>query len=229
LQKEYRSKITSAIGYLTTAVETNSNLENQLKENKDKLIKISRGQDDIAKEIPNASDQKTNEKIEQLKQLLDKWNQCTLKRNELKEQYRQEIQNLDLSPVLMSEKVDINKIKELVGKPLNEIEEKLKETFVIQETLLSEITTVNQKFLQLKSSDRTTLQRDQAIHSLNQTCEKFKDIHRRLSEGLKFYDELISEFIAPLKQEVNNFVVARETERDILLADLGTNIGKNWN
>merc|ERR1711902_485778 len=68
--------------------------------------------------------------------------------------------------------------------------------------------------------------REEMIHVLNESCVKYKDAERHLKEGLKFYQDLMADYILPLKDEIDNFCAARESERDLLLADLGQNVQK---
>merc|ERR1712013_583208 len=95
-----------------------------------------------------------------------------------------------------------------------------------QSECLEKIGTQNEVFVASKESDAAQTEREQMLHVLNETCVKYKDNERHLKEGLKFYQDLMADYVLPLKDEIDNFCAARESERDLLLADLGQNVQK---
>merc|ERR1719295_1128755 len=95
-----------------------------------------------------------------------------------------------------------------------------------QAECLEKISTQNELFVGSKQNDPKQAEREQMIHVLNESCVKFKDAERHLKEGLKFYSDLMADYILPLKDEIDNFCAARESERDFMMADLQTNVQK---
>merc|ERR1719356_1202856 len=110
--------------------------------------------------------------------------------------------------------------------PLKSIQAKIEEGITKQQECLDKISTQNEVFVGSKQNDPKQTQREEMIHVLNESCVKFKDAERHLKEGLKFYSDLMADYILPLKDEIDNYCVARESERDLLLADLGQNVQK---
>jgi len=47
-----------------------------------------------------------------------------------------------------------------------------------------------------------------------------------LKDGLKFYTDLMTDYIIPLKSVVDDFVLARENERDLNFPELKTKVTK---
>merc|ERR1719295_2530503 len=95
-----------------------------------------------------------------------------------------------------------------------------------QAECLERISTQNELFCGSKDNDPKQAEREQMIHALNESVGKFKEAERHLKEGLKFYSDLMADYILPLKDEIDNFCAARESERDFMMADLQTNVQK---
>jgi len=117
-------------------------------------------------------------------------------------------------------------LKAATTEALKEIEDKIKETYKNQETLVDSILTANEDFVKSKGSDASQIQRENLIHTLNQSCEKFNKCKTHLKDGLKFYTDLMADYVTRLQTTVDDFVMARESERDMNLADLNTNVAK---
>eukprot|EP00486_Rosalina_sp_Unknown_P010445 CAMPEP_0201592336 /NCGR_PEP_ID=MMETSP0190_2-20130828/190258_1 /ASSEMBLY_ACC=CAM_ASM_000263 /TAXON_ID=37353 /ORGANISM="Rosalina sp." /LENGTH=766 /DNA_ID=CAMNT_0048051059 /DNA_START=781 /DNA_END=3081 /DNA_ORIENTATION=- len=135
--------------------------------------------------------------------------------------------NLDLAQLFMqNQTASVDTIKNLAKTSLNELTKQVDAGIKEQQEILEKISTQNELFVASKQNDPKQTQREQMIHVLNETCVKFKDNERHLKEGLKFYSDLMADYILPLKDEIDNYCAARESERDLLLADLGQNIAK---
>merc|ERR1712087_495495 len=120
----------------------------------------------------------------------------------------------------------VETIKNLAKKDINEITKKIDAGIKRQSECLEKISTQNELFVATKQNNPAQSQREQMIHVLNETVVKFKDAERHLKEGLKFYSDLMADYVLPLKDEIDNFCASRQMERDLLLADLGENVQK---
>merc|ERR1712176_452337 len=133
----------------------------------------------------------------------------------------------DVSQLFMANQdASVETIKNLAKQPLKKITEQIDAGFVAQSECLEKTSTQNELFVATKQNNPAQAQREQIIHVLNETVVKFKDAERHIKEGLKFYSDLMADYILPLKDEVDNFCASREMERDLLLADLGQNVQK---
>ena len=227
LQKEYRQQIDVIANHLTTAIETNSKIEKSIKENETQMTAFDKSKEELADELPNVDEIKDNEEAEQLKVFLDELSEIISKRDQLKQDYEQEVNNLDLAQLFMqNQSASVDTIKNLAKASLNELTKQIDDGIKSQQETLEKISTQNELFVASKQNDPKQTQREQMIHVLNETCVKFKDNERHLKEGLKFYSDLMADYILPLKDEIDNYCAARESERDLLLADLGQNIAK---
>jgi len=110
--------------------------------------------------------------------------------------------------------------------PLQEIEEKLNKTYTTQNELFDRIIEANEEFVKEKGSNQAQTRKENFIHNLNQATERFNRCKMHLKDGLKFYTDLMTDYITPLQSSVNDYVLARENERDLSLADLKTNVAK---
>eukprot|EP01083_Nonionella_stella_P024477 67551_1 len=227
LQKEYRAQIDVIANHLTTAIETNSKIEKSLKDNETKFITLDKERQELGNELPNVDEVKNNEEAEQLKLFLDELSSIIGKRDELKADYEKEVNNLDLAQLFMqNKKKSVDEVKNLAKQSLTELTKQIEEGIAAQQECLEKISTQNELFVAAKENNPAQTQREQMIHVLNETCVKFKDAERHLTEGLKFYSDLMADYVFPLKEEIDNYCVAREAERDLLLADLGQNVQK---
>ena len=227
LQKEYRKQIETIAGHLTTAIETNSKIEKSLKDNELTFTAFDREREELAADLPNVDEIKDSEEAEQLKVFLDELSGIIGERDKLKEEYEGEVNNLDLAQLFMANQEASNDtVANMAKMPLVEIEKKIEEGIKAQIECLEKISTQNELFVGSKENDPKQTQREEMIHVLNESYNKFKDAERHLKEGLKFYSDLMADYILPLKDEIDNFCAARESERDFMLADLQTNIQK---
>jgi len=227
LQKEYRQQIETIAGHLTTAIETNSKIEASLKENELTFTAFDREREELASDLPNVDEVKDSEEAEQLKVFLDELSGIIAERDQLRENYESEVNNLDLAKLFMTNQEESNDtVANLAKMPLKEIEKKIEDGIKQQAECLEKIATQNELFVGSKENNPKQAEREQMIHVLNESCVKFKDAERHLKEGLKFYSDLMADYILPLKDEIDNFVAARESERDFMLADLQTNVQK---
>jgi len=192
-----------------------------------KFAIFEKSREALAGELPNVDEAKDNAEAEQLKALLDELSGIIARRDELKEEYASEVAKMDLAQLCMSNaEASAETVKNLARMGLKEVETGIEEGVAAQEACLEKISTQNELFVASKESDAAQTQREQMLHVLNETCVKFKDNERHLKEGLKFYQDLMADYVLPLKDEIDNFCVARESERDLLLADLGQNVQK---
>eukprot|EP00484_Ammonia_sp_Unknown_P001069 CAMPEP_0197022860 /NCGR_PEP_ID=MMETSP1384-20130603/3661_1 /TAXON_ID=29189 /ORGANISM="Ammonia sp." /LENGTH=893 /DNA_ID=CAMNT_0042450971 /DNA_START=21 /DNA_END=2702 /DNA_ORIENTATION=+ len=227
LQREYRQQISTIESHLTTAATTNSKIEKSMQDNETQFVEFDKSREELAEQLPNVDEVKNNEEAEQLKAFLDELSQLIAKRDELRNEYETEVNNLDLSQLFMQNpSATVDTIKNLAKQSLTELTKQIDDGVIQQAEVLEKISTQNELFVASKQSDPKQTQREQIIHVLNETCVKFKDCERHLKEGLKFYSDLMADYILPLKEEIDNYCAARESERDLLLADLGQNVAK---
>jgi len=227
LQKEYRSQIDVIANHLTTALETNSKIEKSLKEHGNKFIEFDKTRDEIANSLPNVDAVIDNEEAEQLKTFLDELSEIIDQRDALKNDFEKEVEGMDVSQLFMSNQdASVETIKNLAKQSLTELTKKIDAGIKQQTECLEKISTQNELFVAAKQNNSAQSQREQMIHVLNETVVKFKDAERHLKEGLKFYSDLMADYVLPLKDEIDNFCASRQMERDLLLADLGENVQK---
>eukprot|EP01083_Nonionella_stella_P216726 778715_1 len=227
LQKEYRQQIDVIANHLTTAMETNTKIEKSMKEHETKFVELDKERDELATALPSVDEIKDNEEADQLRVFLDELSEIIAKRDQLKEDYEKEVNNLDVSQLFMqNQSATVETIKSMAQKSLTELTKQIEDGTKQQTECLEKISNQNELFVGSKQNDPKQTQREQMIHILNETCVKFKDNERHLKEGLKFYQDLMADYLLPSKDEIDNYCAAREAERDLLLADLGQNIQK---
>jgi len=95
-----------------------------------------------------------------------------------------------------------------------------------QKTLLEQINAANEEFVKTRSTDAVSKQREAVLQTINVAVDQYNKLTANLNEGLKFYGDLMRDYVAPLKQTVSDFVFAREQERKLLLEQLQADAAK---
>ncbi|ETO33705.1 hypothetical protein RFI_03398 [Reticulomyxa filosa] len=199
LNTKYREDLKKITEFLTDAANSNSKLEKQIEEGTESFRDLEKTREVLSKELPKPSDeQKENVSVDKLKGLLDELSACIAQRDEFKQEYANQAENMDASNLHIQD----------------------------SRKLLGAITKANEEFVKSKGSDPSQINRENFIHGLNQSCEKYNKIKSALKDGLKFYSDLMQDYITVLQTTVNDYVLARESERDINLAELNTNVAK---
>ena len=147
INKKYREEAGKIFSYLQQAIESNSKLEKSLKDDKEKFANLQRSREDLAGDLPAMDENnKTNPAADKLKELLDKLSGIIAKREELKEEYRKKVDEIDLTGALVSGSGDYETVTAQIKQPLDEIETQLKKGFDEQQEVINQITAANDDF-----------------------------------------------------------------------------------
>jgi programmed cell death 6-interacting protein len=94
-----------------------------------------------------------------------------------------------------------------------------------QRDLLEQITRGHEAFQRTRSSNPALAARENVLQSLNNGVNMFNKLFSHSQEGLKFYVDLISRKIEPVKGNVTDFLMARSMEKQMILEQLTNQLG----
>ena len=101
----------------------------------------------------------------------------------------------------------------------NEIKSKINQLKAQQLETLQKVRTADRDFEQYTQSIRMSSDRVEFLRTLGLGCEKFTEMVNQLSQGMNFYKQL-GQLIAQLQQRVSDFIIARNLEKNDLVARL---------
>jgi len=244
VNRNYHNDLKVITNYLIQAVQSNSKLEKMIHDDTQLYEELEKTQEQYnndlcqlwnneekentskqGQEIEQTQDQEKLNAVESLKKWLEELNVCLKQREQWKKEYITQAESIDVISWLLNkeeEKDDKNEKDrknwktENIG-DLQEIVDKIQITYTKQVTLLENIAQANQEFMKWKDSTSAQMRRENFIHRLNQACEKFNKCKMHLKDGLKFYSDLMNDYMFPLQLEVNTIVVALEAESNTKL------------
>jgi programmed cell death 6-interacting protein len=89
-----------------------------------------------------------------------------------------------------------------------------------QRALLEQVTDANSRFVASRRQDETSRSRENFLQEWSNSVRAFDTLSQHCNEGLKFYLDLTSTKVEPLAQNVGDFCVARNIEKQLLLDQL---------
>lgn len=111
--------------------------------------------------------------------------------------------------------VDAAKFESVYTKHVNKLQKEsdgwLEQQDAEQHAILGKIEELNERFLEIRESDSTTVERENAIQNLEVAYFKFGEIMQNLDEGRKFYNSLIDQ-LQRFKDQCKEFVYERRVE-----------------
>ncbi|ETO06747.1 hypothetical protein RFI_30645, partial [Reticulomyxa filosa] len=217
LNGKYRSDLKMIGEFLNQAVASNTKLEKEIHENAELFRDLEKSREELSSNLPKPNEEDENSQspiAEKLKGLLDELNACIALREELKQQYVSQIENMDIAGLLMAtttttttmtttmteeKSQDATNLTVATTDAFKDIARKIYDTGTTQVKLLDAITDTNDQFVNAKGSHPVQVSRQHFFHRLNQACEKFNKTKAILKDGLKFYSDLMTDYITILQ------------------------------
>ncbi|CAI4231493.1 unnamed protein product [Auanema sp. JU1783] len=126
---------------------------------------------------------------------------------------------LSESQLLNEESISKEKINQL----FSPLKEKVNASIKEQENVLAEVEKWNNVFSKEKSGNASGAERERILKQLAAGFDVFNELKSNLEEGTKFYNDL-TPILVRLQQKVNDFVFARQTEKEDLMKQVQQNI-----
>ncbi|XP_054162646.1 programmed cell death 6-interacting protein-like [Oppia nitens] len=113
---------------------------------------------------------------------------------------------------------------EALGEAYGPIQKQIRESKERQETLVSDIQSLHNEFIQLKGSQSSaSSEREAFLTELAAAYDAYMELLSNLEEGTKFYNDL-TQLLVNLQNKIEDFCFARKAEREELCKDLQNEI-----
>lgn len=159
-----------------------------------------------------------------LRHLMDELSGVLDRRHEAAEALKKEANGVEIVPILLAAQKQATKTSDQIA---NDELAKLTAQFATvkaidadQQALLVQITSANNEFVKSKSQNASAAARETVLQQINLAADTYNRLQNNLNEGLKFYTDLLRDFLEPLKQSVTDFMTARNMEAQIILQQL---------
>jgi programmed cell death 6-interacting protein len=216
---EYSSKIKQA-------QKSDQLVDQKISESKEGFSHFSKPRESIDMLMPSIDVSNANTEFgksyNDLKQLLGQLDDL-FTREEMIEREIADMQRLEnIEQTLLKHEGNLD---QCVNNELLKYDEKLNQLQPIQQQLdqtMSAIVSANQQFVQRQTTDKQR-KREQVIQSMYASINKYHEILANIQEGINFYTTM-QDIIKKLQQRVGDFVFARRTEKQDLIANLQTQL-----
>lgn len=213
-------------GYFAKAHEADEKIAREWQESFERMAVLEMSKDQIEATMPSMPDSIESQKpqiIATLETLLVGANDLINRRDATIRQLAQTATSLNIIPVLMNKDAKSKTFDQLCNEglqPVRPIENSLLELRGVQADLLQQIHVANENFTKTRAPDPVLEERQQVLQNLNTSVECWNRLMKNLNEGLKFYLELSSTKLEPLRLNVEDYVVARDLEKATILGQL---------
>ena len=125
---------------------------------------------------------------------------------------KEEEDDEDEKKKMVSSVVNENEVEREVLVEINDIKSQIEEGDEQQDSLLESILIENEKFLNAKSSDPATLEKDRIVNGIEVAVDSFHTLHARMGEGVTFYSTLQSK-LTDLLQRSQDLAYTQHLQR----------------
>eukprot|EP00471_Norrisiella_sphaerica_P008970 CAMPEP_0184503426 /NCGR_PEP_ID=MMETSP0113_2-20130426/51885_1 /TAXON_ID=91329 /ORGANISM="Norrisiella sphaerica, Strain BC52" /LENGTH=824 /DNA_ID=CAMNT_0026892921 /DNA_START=239 /DNA_END=2710 /DNA_ORIENTATION=+ len=218
LTVESTKQLTTVEGYLKRAAGADEKLSTRRKKEDPSIQLVRHTREAIEANIPKVEIKQERQETEQekmLKEDLGKLNLIIETRPKILKLAEEKVDSWDVDSILLEDdrkKVAINETKVRIKSELDPYFTKLRKIDDLQRDLLSSIENKNQEWKDSVSSDPQMALRSEYFGKINAGVEAMETLTSNLLQGLKFYGDVMREYLNPLQQQVRDFVVAREHE-----------------
>lgn len=215
--------------YLQRAAQSDREVRAEYQGASEELARLALSQADLSAQLPRAppSAQQTPEAA-RLRKMLDELAVLIDSRSAAIKKFEQGVakENIVSSLIAAEEKVPVEQVFAEERKKFEPLQREVSESLDRQKVLLDEITAANEQFTATRSKNSVASERENVLQSINVAVDKYSKLLANLTEGLKFYGDIIKDYLTPLKQTIDDFVVAREHEKRLLLEQITADLAK---
>lgn len=219
---EYHRGLGQARKYLKQAQEADLRVEDALKRNGKGLAFLHYEKQRLEAMIPVVPSAMASEDSLRLRQLLDDISRVIELRESILDEFERTFteENMIHSVITASDEVSAKSIIKKEKVKMENVWNKLSQTFRDQEKLLEDISRANEEFIRNRSDNPQVKAKREILQMLNIALETWLKIERELQSGFKFYSDLLVNCLDPLHQSVSDFCAARQNELEMVKRDL---------
>ena len=235
LTAQFKRDVDIVRKYLAEADKSNGKVRGELERNAGVLEALRQSRQQIDARLPHntlvsaQSSAAKRESVQQLHALLDQLSALVDERQRATSDMSAASKKHDIAAVLnaaigKSKSVDVIYAEEL-GR-YDAYKERLAALNAKQDALLSSITSTAQVYSSSLQREQGTsgAQRQAVLQELNDGIRVYEKLLANLNEGLRFYSDLQQQRVQPLRQRVEDFCVARQMEKSLVLEQITSDI-----
>ena len=235
-QKLYK-QVVEIDGYLKSANGSDELVRRKLKE-AETVIRVLEGTDrDLEDFVPSSRRSTMTPSLERqavrLRNILNEISMTEKRRRKKVEMIREKAKADDINPILLTETARLERefpmqpieavqFEDLFDKHLeryNEDIKMVKDEKVEQEYLAAELREANSAFVEVRTGDKSSKDRERALQKLETAYVKYKEIVSNLDTGRKFYNDL-AKIVNRFRDECKDFRYQRRMEAGQIEGDL---------
>lgn len=213
--------------FMIQAKQSDTKLINELHSNENKLNILSQSRQQIENQLPHNTEQSNKSELSDT--LRNKYNELMKlidSRNVIVAQLQELPGKIDITNTLLHQH-KTSSYDDIYTSELNKQQHYIDQLYTLQQqqdSLLNDIQTQNQLFVASQKQNESLIQRQSILQHISTAIQTYNKLLQHLHEGQKFYNDLMTAKIKPLKERIDDYVFARNMEKKMLLEQLTANI-----
>eukprot|EP01006_Ploeotia_vitrea_P044484 TRINITY_DN66835_c5_g1_i1.p1 TRINITY_DN66835_c5_g1~~TRINITY_DN66835_c5_g1_i1.p1 ORF type:complete len:959 (-),score=543.42 TRINITY_DN66835_c5_g1_i1:42-2918(-) len=214
-----RENLARIRSYLQTAANSDQQIENDVRSNRDQLLVLSQSRPELDASLPKGSSSKVPPSALKIRELLDKLSALLTQRDEAVEALAEAVESANITGALIANagKKTIEQVFAVEQAKFHPMQQKVQAMIKEQDSILEQVQQHNAEFVKSRENDTALAEMEKVLQSLNNSCTLCERLFSNLTEGERFYQDLIKSHIQSLHAKVDDFAFARAQERKILL------------
>ncbi|KAL0481918.1 vacuolar protein sorting protein VPS31 [Acrasis kona] len=198
-------------------------VDQKINDNKEGFSHFSKPQDGIDALVPNASVNDVNSSFgksyKDLKTYLAQLDDCMTRQESSENDISSKQKGQGIEQVLLKHEGNLDQCVAMELAKYDQDVASLQPFDQQLQQIMNNIANSNNEFVQSKTSSESTRKREQVIQNMYNSINKYGEVIANMQEGINFYTTM-QDIINKLYQRVSDFVFARRTEKQDLIANL---------
>jgi programmed cell death 6-interacting protein len=226
LTSQFQREIEIIQSFIKDADKSNSKIKAELQTGEPLLALLESSRADLEARLPAEVGVDRNETVESIRALLDEVTGFIDSRLKIAEDMKSKLSSMNILAELTSTNTTQKSNDQIYAdfaKSFEDMKTEIVKLNDIQHSKCQELTNNMDIFEQHRVHNDKQKARQFILQQLNDAVNLFNKLLTNCNEGLDFYSELQATRIAPLKQRVDDFIMAREMEKRVILEQLMKN------
>lgn len=223
ITQNYKEEVAAIKKLMDQADCGNKTLQEELQKHEMLFLSLGASREDLSGNIPGPKELQSPEAVaarDNLAKNLAQLSTLINERDEAYKKYENDIDKTDLTLLMMSGKVSVKEACDNVLAEFKAKEEVVVENIRKQKDVTKAVKSADDAFNKSRDISGTEKDREAKIHNLNEIVTRYNKLCKNFGDGLRFYTDLKTVYLGPLKSSVGDYLTARATERQMLLEDL---------
>ena len=232
LTAEFFNRLGTIEGYLKSAASADERLARKRKQEAPAMAFVLQSPQDIEAKIPRVQNSGALAETSQataLKVILDKLTKVVAARPKIMELVDKTVEEIEVEQTFANDssaKVPYAETKMKILTNLDPYKAKLTKIAELQHTLLADVEAANKEWRETALQNPEMKAKSDYFGLLNTGTEAHESLSNNLAQGLKFYGDCFNEYLNPLKNQVSDWIVARDHEKKMYMSQITTSISE---